>query len=361
MSTDLRSLFSRSKSNYITLNGVKGNQFNHEVITIQCTVNDVLKFLEIDRNVQRDLDENKVASISKYIQYGLDGNDIYFSPLIFSARGKGDFYEENNEYRLGMDERLIILDGQHRIKAFEHVKKRIEISDEEDKNRHEMLVDFPITLQIFTDLTLEQERQLFTDINTKSSQVNNTLLIMYKKDDLYGELTKEVIASLPYDLIECRAKTTRTKLMTAATLYSVAKTINHGVYLRQAKVEINNENYDRCKERVRLFIKLLREYGPIGAIDRNKYIIMSSNIIVAIAKFIYDTQKKYPEIKMEKLFKEVISKIDWSHKNDEFKKLSIKYNKKTKKYNFGSTGRTIRDFSEYLNDIYEKGVGNSND
>ncbi|KXH86971.1 hypothetical protein AU377_13330 [Sporosarcina sp. HYO08] len=345
---DLSFLTSGTKKNYITLNGIKRKQFNQEVITVQCKVNDILKFLEIDRRVQRELDENKVASIGQYIQYGLDGNDIYFSPLIFSARGKGEYNDVRHEYKLNMDERLVILDGQHRIKAFEYLKKRIEASGGKDEI-YQSLLNFPMTIQIFADLSLEQERQLFTDINTKSSQVNNTLLVMYKKDDLFGKLVQDVVENLPQeDLIECRAKTTRTKLMTASTLYSVAKAVNSGVYSRRSRVDINTQNYHLFKRRTESFISLLRKYAPLDALNRDKYIIMSSNIIVAIAKFIYEAQKKYPEVGMEDLFKNIVSKVDWSHKNDEFKALSAKYNKRTKKYNFGSTGRTVRDFSEFL-------------
>ena len=350
---DLSILTGGNKKNFITLSGIKRKQFNQDVITIQCTVNDILKFLGIDTRVQRELDENKVASIGQYIQYGLDGNDIYFSPLIFSARGQGVYDDERYEYSLSMDEKLFILDGQHRIRAFEYLKRRMEVSNPNGEE-YQLLINFPMTIQIFVNLSLEQERQLFTDINTKSSQVNNTLLIMYKKDDLLGDLVKEVIDSLPLDLIECRAKTTRTKLMTASTLYSMSKVINDGVYSRKTKSGINKENYEIYKQKTENFIKLLRQYAPIDAGNRDKYIIMNSNIIVAIAKFVYDVAKKYPEEQLENLFKNVISRVDWTHKNEEFKKLSVKFNKRTKKYHFGSTGRTVRDFSEILMKKYEE-------
>ncbi|MCH4825551.1 DNA sulfur modification protein DndB [Planococcus halocryophilus] len=353
MTLNLSSLSSEVKKSYITMSGIKREQFNQEVITIQCTVNDILKFLEVDLKVQRELDENKVASIGQYIQYGLDGNDIYFSPLIFSARGQGVFDEGRQAYSLSMDERLIILDGQHRIRAFEFLKRRMEVSNGNEELYH-MLLNFPMTIQIFMDLELEQERQLFTDINTKSSVVNNTLLIMYKKDDMYGELVREVVNNLPIDLIECRAKSTRTKLMTASTLYAVAKALNDGVFSRNSKSAITKDNYEEYKKKTEDFVTLFRQYAPIDAGNRDKYIIMSSNIIVAIAKFIYTVQTKHPYEKMEDLFKDVIAKVDWTHRNEEFKKLSAKYNRKTKKYNFGSTGRTIRDFSEFLTKKYEE-------
>ncbi len=353
---DLSSLTSGAKKGFITLSGIKRMQFNQDVITIQCTVNDILKFLEIDIRVQRELDENKVASIGQYIQYGLDGNDIYFSPLIFSARGQGSYDEKRHEYSLNMNERLVILDGQHRIRAFEYLKKRMEVSND-DEEAYQTLLDFPMTIQVFADLTLEQERQLFTDINTKISQVNNTLLIMYKKDDLFGELVREVVDNSPIDSIECRAKTTRTKLMTASTLYSVAKVINSGIYNRVSKVDINKANYDLYRRRTEEFLRLLRQYAPMDANNRDKYIIMSSNILVSIAKFVYEIQTKYPDEKMDVLFRKVVAKIDWSHRNEEFKQLSTKYNKKTKKYNFGTTGRTVRDFSEFLIGKYERTRG----
>ncbi|MGX4669834.1 DNA sulfur modification protein DndB [Cerasibacillus sp. JNUCC 74] len=340
--------------NYITLNGVKGTQFKKDVMSIQCTVNDVLKFLQIDSNVQRELDENKVASIGQYIQYGLDGNDIYFSPLIFSARGKGEFNYSTNEFNLSMNDRLVILDGQHRVKAFEYLKKRMESNNLINTDKYNSLLNFPLTLQVFMNLTIDEERQLFTDINTKLSQVNNTLIIMYKKDDLNGELVKEVISSLPEDSIECRAKATRTKLMTASTLYSVSKVLNYGVYERKALTNLNKDNYNDWKSRTEEFITLLKKYSPIDAYDRDKYIIFSSNIIVAIAKFVYDALEKYPNSSMEELFRTVIVNVDWSHKNEEFKQLSAKYNKKTKKYNFGTIGRTVKDFSRFLINKYEK-------
>ncbi|NFN18964.1 DGQHR domain-containing protein [Clostridium botulinum] len=354
--TDLSGL--AKKSNQIVLNGVRGMQFGKEVISVQCTVNDILKFLEIDGNVQREVDTNKVASIKKYIQYGLDGNNIYFSPLIFSARGNGNFNETKGKFILNMNESLIILDGQHRIKAFEELKNRLQMiknKDEEDKTLNEKytsILEFPLSIQIYRNLNLQQERQLFTDINTKSSVVSNTLLIMYKEGDLYGSLVKEIIKSHPSicsDSFECRAKTTRTKFMTAATLYIISKKLNEGAYnIRSQYSKINLNNYSKFKSNTEHFLTLLIKYAPKDALDRDKYIIFIPNVITAIAMFVYKMQKQNEDLSMEELFKEVIYNIDWSHKNSDFTELAVKFNKKTKKYNFGAIGRIVRTFSNYL-------------
>lgn len=350
------------KSNQIVLKATKGTQFNQSIVTAQCSVNDVLKFLTVDRDVQRDLAPERVSVISKYIQSGITGEDIFFSPLIFSARGNGFYDEETSEFRLNMNDKLVILDGQHRIRAFEHLKNRIEAMIQQKPeetsliNFLDKLEGFPLTIQIYLNLDLVKERQLFTDVNTKSSAVNNTLLVMYKKDDLYGQLVREVVSSHPTispDLFECRSKTTRSKLATAATIYVLASTLNEGIYIKRPNPKINKSNYNEFKKNTEQFLTLLIKYTPKDALDRDKYVVFSSNVMLAIAKYIYEMSKKYPKVSMEELFKKVIYNIDWSHRNSDFKRLAAKYNNQTKKYNFGSIGRIVRTFSEYLIEKFE--------
>ena len=341
--------FSRlsQETGYLTLKGSKQNHFNNEVVTIQCTVLEVLKFLDIDPTVQRKLDEQKVSSIGKYIQYGLDGNDIYFSPLIFSARGVGKYSEKKKEYTLGLGDHLFILDGQHRIKAFELLQKRMEMYKEDAKTL-DALSRFPITIQVFLDIDKKQERQLFTDINTKSSLVNGSILVMYANDDLTAEIVKDIAESLPDDQIETRARSTRSKIMTAATLNLVIKALNEGTYVKDAKTYISEENFNIYKKRTEDFITYIKKYAPKDAYDRDKYIIYGSNILIGIAKFIYEVQKINKEENMEDLFKNVISQVNWKHSNNEFKKINFEFNRNTKKYNLGATGRTVNDLSNFL-------------
>jgi len=351
-------------SNYVTMYGVKGNQLGHEVISAQCTVDYVLKFLEIDRSVQRDMIEIQVSNISKYIQYGLDGNDIYFPPLIFSARGKGDFDEENNQFRIKTEDTMIILDGQHRIRAFEVLKKRLEASrDVEDQKKLHYIKSFPLSIQIFKDLTIEQERQLFTDVNTKSSKVSNTLLIMYKENDLYGQLVKDVIDNHPSitpDKFEIRAKSTTTKLMTAATLYNIAITLNDGVIIKQnAKTTIDDKTYRAYRKNVEDFLTLLMKYSPDQAVDRNKYFIWNPKVLQGIAKAIYILRNESSTLHdMEDLFQNAIHSFDWSQKNKELKQVGIPFNTKTKKYKFSVGTRVTAQISQLLLKKYAKKTGN---
>ncbi|MGU9545272.1 DNA sulfur modification protein DndB [Bacillus cereus] len=351
-----------SNSNYITIHGIKGKQFGHEVISAQCTVDYVLKFLEIDKSVQREMIERQVSNISKYIQYGLDGNNIYFPPLIFSARGKGSFHEEQDQFRLKTDDTMVILDGQHRIKAFKSLKKRLENSrNPEDQEKLNYIKNFPLTIQIFSNLAFDQERQLFTDVNTKSSRVSNTLLVMYKENDLCGNLVKDIIYNHPSispDKFEVRAKTTTTKLMTAATLYNICLTLNDGIIITNSyKSKINEANYDLYRKNVEDFLILLMKYAPDQCLDRNKYFIMNPNSLRGIAKCIHLLREKNEKFDMEELFQKSVRLTDWSHKNKELKQAGIPFNNQTKKYRFTVGTRITTKISDILLKRYERNAG----
>ncbi|PFP32991.1 hypothetical protein COK03_26855 [Priestia megaterium] len=349
-------------SNYVTMYGIEGNQFGHEVISAQCTVDYVIKFLEIDRSVQRDMIEIQVSNLSKYIQYGLDGNDIYFPPLIFSARGKGEFDPVNNQFRIKTEDTMVILDGQHRIRAFEVLKKRLEARrDPNDQKKLDYIKNFPLSIQIFKSLTIEQERQLFTDVNTKSSKVSNTLLIMYKENDLYGQLVKDIIDNHPSispDKFEVRAKSTTTKLMTAATLYNIAITLNDGIIVKQgAKTTINEHNCAVYRKNVEDFLTLLMKYAPDQALDRNRYFILNPKVLQGIAKCIQLLKEKNPNFDMEKLFQKSVHSFDWSQKNKELRQVGIPFNTKTKKYRFSVGTRVTAQISQLLLDKYSNKTG----
>ncbi|MCM3068518.1 DGQHR domain-containing protein [Priestia flexa] len=343
--------------------GIKGNQFGHTVISIQCKVDHVLRFMEVDDEVQRDMVEKQVAGLSKYIQYGLDGNDIYFPPLIFSARGKGSFNTLTNEFSIPIQESMIILDGQHRIKAFQILKDRLQFSsDQEDKKKLEYIRNFPLTIQIFSNLTLEQEKQLFTDVNTKSAPVSTTLLIMYKENDLCGQLVKEIINNHPSispDKFEVRSKTTKTKLMTASTLYNLILTLNDGILIRKGSLsKINNDNYLEYKKNITNFLTLLIKYGPDQLVDRERYFILNPYVLQGIARTVFLLKQENPKFSMEDLFQNTIHSYDWSHRNRDLRNLGIPYNPKTKKYRFHIGTRILTQISGDLISKYlqQKGV-----
>src|SRR5690625_2257666 len=89
---------------YLSFRATRGDQFGQNVITLQCTVDEIIKFFIVDKSVQRKLDESHVSNIQKYIQFGLEGNDIYFPPLLFSSRGRGRYDENKHVYSLKLND-----------------------------------------------------------------------------------------------------------------------------------------------------------------------------------------------------------------------------------------------------------------
>lgn len=343
-----------SKSNYFTFKSVKGSQFGKEMVSFQGTIEQILKFLEIDNEVQREIIDSHVAELQQYIQYGLDGNSIYFSPFIFSARGNGYFDEETSEYKINLDDKLILLDGQHRLRACEIVIKRLEsrINEVNYKNKLSFLQKFPVSIQLFLNLTLEEEQQLFTDVNTRSSKASNSLFIMYRDNSLCGQLAKEIISNHPTitpDYFETKARYTKTKLMTVATLYNIIITLNENIiHTELLKSKITPENYEKYKQKTQKFLDLLVKFAPYNTFNRSNFVIYIPKVLSGIAYFVSTKMKEQPDLSMEHIFRTVIAKVNWSHSNMDFRERGIPYNEKTRKYNFANGTRAIKAISKYL-------------
>lgn len=347
-----------SSPHYLSFKATKGSQFGQNVITLQCTADQLIKFFLIDKSVQRTLDEIHVSNIQKYIQFGLDGNDIYFPPLLFSSRGLGEYNDDEKKYYLKLDDRLVVLDGQHRLKAFEMIIKRLETrKDEASREQLKRISKFPLTIQIFTDLTKKQERQLFTDINTKASKVSNTLLLMYSRESLSTDLIKEIIhehPTVPEDIFETRARSTRTKVMTAATLNNLIIALNEGrLNTAMTEIKVNKKDYTLYRDRTNEFLRCLVKYAPGDGNDRDKYFIYVPSNLYGMAYFIFNALEKEPFLEIEHIFERIISLVDWTHNNKDLGMRGIPFNTNTRKFNFSNGMRGSRVIAAYLEEIFE--------
>lgn len=348
-----------NQENFINLKALKGNHFGKDILSLQCKANELIKFFEIDGDVQRELIDYHVADIQKYIQYGMEGKNIYFPPIILSARGRGTYDKDLQEYRLRFDEKLTMLDGQHRIKAFESIMKRLSIrTDAQSQAQLSYVSNFPFSVQIFMDITNEEEKQLFTDVNTKASKVSNTLLIMYKSDDLCSQLVKDIIENhptIPEDMFEVRSKYTKTKFMTAATLHNIIVTLNDRLlHTQRADSKITEETYHIYKEKTVEFLDLLNTYFSFNLHGRSQSIIYIPKVLSGLAFFIADALEKDPTTTMEKLFEEYIKKIDWSHNNRDFEKIGLTYNPNTGRYSITNGVRGMKAIVEYLTRMWKE-------
>lgn len=70
--------------------GSSYNQFGKKVLATQLRYATLEAIFEVDEEVQRKLDPKRRVEIREFIIQSLEeGRDIYFSPFVFSARGRG--------------------------------------------------------------------------------------------------------------------------------------------------------------------------------------------------------------------------------------------------------------------------------
>src|SRR5699024_8071711 len=185
-------------------------------------------------NVQRELDPSQVASISRYIldKLKIGNSPIFFPPFVFSSRGHGEFIPEEYVYKLKLDNRIAVLDGQHRLEAFKSLESRLKDSNHpEEQLIYEKLKEIPLTLQIYEGLNIEQEQQLFTDINAKSTRVGANLIKYYDEYNITSRLMRTVVQNHPliaFEKFEIRQNTTRSKLMTGLIVYKLIAILHSG-------------------------------------------------------------------------------------------------------------------------------------
>lgn len=344
------------RDEYLTsLNAIKGNQFGKIVYSAQASVQAVLKLFEIDENVQRELNSERVGRIVTYIIEGLKNPErsFYFPPLIFSARQNGKYDKKELKYKLKSDHRMIVLDGQHRLRALERAIKYLKMNDD---ILYKELIDYPLSLQIYSKLTIEQEQQLFSDINSKATRVSANLIKMYSKHDETSQLMREIIynhPSIKSTEFETRKNQTRTKLMIALTLYKIIAMLDSGKYIsNQQQYSFQDSNKERLRRQTINFLEYIIKYAPYNAKDRANSIYLNQSVLLGIANVAFEL----PEEEWENcLFKNIIHSYDWSQNNRELEKYGVPYNEEKRRYRLTPPSRVYKSVYQIIS-LKLKGV-----
>lgn len=164
------------------------------LMSTQITIKDILKLYRVDKVVNRDLSYNRLPGLLKYLDKADSDIGIYLPALVFSFRGNPEDVYDFEKYQLILDDTyyMIVLDGQHRIKAMERYVEKL--STEEER---EAFLSNSLTVQIYFGLTEQDERKLFTDINSNSKRVSMSLVTQYDSRDLMNLLIQEVYKTTP--------------------------------------------------------------------------------------------------------------------------------------------------------------------
>ncbi|MCM3756326.1 DGQHR domain-containing protein [Sporosarcina aquimarina] len=187
--------------------GMQYSQFGQEVLVTQIRFATLEAIFEVDQQVQRQLDPRKRRDIRDFILESLEeGKHFFFSPFVFSSRLQIE--KTDGSFELTAGSKLYIIDGQHRSAAMSsslsHLKSQKEAAEEAGdftdaakiEARIGQLMNYPVTMQVYLDLSRQEERQMFTDLNTERCEAHPGLRMQYDQRDAYTTLVRNVAQEL---------------------------------------------------------------------------------------------------------------------------------------------------------------------
>jgi DGQHR domain len=172
----------------------KMNQIHSEFAGIESsnmTIDDLIRLTEVDvfdprtfKGYQREINEKHVSKIEKYILEEFEkGNFLFPSPIICSLR-------EN--------EKMYIVDGQHRVQSFKNIKYKY-------KALYDRIKDYEVNIITLIKPTIKLEVETFITINKTSKKVDTSLALIAKT--LYSDFDeREISARKQYILVEIARK-----------------------------------------------------------------------------------------------------------------------------------------------------------
>ena len=172
----------------------KINQIHSEFAGIESsnmTIDDLIRLTEVDifdprtfKGYQREINEKHVSKIEKYIIEEFEkGNFLFPSPIICSLR-------EN--------EKMYIVDGQHRVQSFKNIKYK-------DNALYDRIKDYEVNIITLIKPSIKLEVETFITINKTSKKVDTSLALIAKT--LYSDFDeREISARKQYILVEIARK-----------------------------------------------------------------------------------------------------------------------------------------------------------
>lgn len=369
---------------YYSFKAIKGQEWSKPTYTASISFVQLAELCRVDPDVQRNADTKRMESIAQYILDGFTGKRFMtgFNAIVTSLRNSSlEYNEETCEVRISTRGKLYISDGQHRCGGIricvEMVESELEKArSDDDKDALEYwghilknLEETNLPVVIFTQLTKDEEKQLFHDLNNLGVSVNQSQALDLDQNDTFNRLSKNLEIEIPqlkkYGLNKT-AKTLSDKNLQVATL-GIWNNCNRILLNGSNDKEMNepwNEswNFEEKKELCKEFWQTFFNVLPEDFVDKEKYIITKSAYLQGVAAF---GHKLIFENKAEN-WKKLIFKLrnfDWSYTNDVYSKygggsLGIKKDSKTgmqsTKFYFKGTRAAINSVSQSLEEYTAK-------
>lgn len=313
----------------VYLTGIPYKQFGHEVFLTQLRLKTLLALFEVDANVQRELDHQRKLEIRTFILNNLEQDrTFHFSSFVFSARNQ--IQKDEQGYFLVPGSKIYISDGQHRLLALESaflfLKNAIEsarfITNEEKvaklKSQIEFIENFPVTMQIYLNLTIKQSRQLFSDLNTERIQAHPGQLLQYDHRDAYSVMTRELAQRLQghidIEMYAARVINSSTSLTSLVMMKRCLVALFDGVYIQKpGEVTFSYPQHEVEQIAETFFLKWL-DIFPKNAHKRKSYVAGLTGIQIALALTVNYLTKKHKLSHLEAIEQLThLNQFSWKH------------------------------------------------
>ncbi|MFS0783222.1 DNA sulfur modification protein DndB [Bacillus sp. 1P06AnD] len=302
------------------------NKKDKGIMSTQISIRDILEIYSIDKEVNRDLGYHRLPKLVKYLE-NIDGNMGVFLPaIVLSFRGDPTtcYDSETSSLYISKNNKLVVIDGQHRIKGIEHFLNKGNI----DNELKERLLNSYLTVQIYFGLSNSDERKLFTDINTNAKRVSRSLVTSYDTRDIYNLLVRELYHgsdALQAVKVEFnKSRIVRPNNTTFTTSVRLKKFINLTIFGKESPSQKNEkqikEQYDEIYAFLNKLFSVLFLSLPSNPGDVKNYVLGHEPIQNAIALYlnesiIIDNESNIKWLETWEDEVEQLSMINWSVKN----------------------------------------------
>lgn len=307
------------------------------MMSTQIKVDDILKISKIDHRINRDLSYNRLPGLLKYFDKAESEIGIFLPALVFSFRGNpiAKYNRATNTLELEHDDKLIVIDGQHRIKAMEKYIEKIKLNE----NEYKKFIGNFLTAQIYFGLSEEDERKLFSDINSNARRVSMSLVTQYDSRDIMNLLVQElhrttsILKVVQIELNKSKIlRPANQSFSTGARFKTFISYLLYGKKTPSRKDEqLIKSQYDEISSFLSKFFTVFFSVLPEVPGDVLKYVLGHEPIQNALALYLNATiisnenevivWKEDWETEIEQL-----EAIDWSVKNPEWNRWAITVN-----------------------------------
>ncbi|WP_338752913.1 DGQHR domain-containing protein [Bacillus sp. FJAT-52991] len=304
------------------------------VLTTQMKVKDLLDVYQIEDSVNRDINQSRVAQLSKYVDTFDSPSGIYFPAVIVAYEGADPHYDKTKDmFIFPQGRNFVVLDGQHRLKGLEHFK-----NTEKDMNRLSQILNSTITTQVYFGFDRSKKRRLFTEINATSKRVSKNLVVQYDDRNIVNTLVNDLLKgerNNPLRQMEVDEEKSRIVRPGNKAWMSSVRLARFISYLLIGTGEISRttnqllgEHYEKVFAFLQQYFYLLKEALPEEPGDVHKNILGHEALQNAIAVVCHEriVQVTKTTIEWKEDWQQVVEfleYIDWNVNSPVFKSLLV--------------------------------------